>query len=178
MIITRERQRSLDLSTLFSWFIIYSCIGWIYETTYCFLTTGRIQNRGFLYGPLCPIYGLCIILMVVLFSEKCKSVISLFISSALVATVLEYVTSIWMDYVFGRRWWNYSKMRFNIDGRVCLEASIAFGLFGILFVKLIHPAVVRYIESNFPDMLIRKINKSIILLLILDILFSFQMSLL
>lgn len=177
MDIVRERLRTLELPVLFNWFIIYSCIGWIYETSYCYLTTGRLMNRGFLYGPLIPIYGLSILAMVVLFANRCKSILSLFLSCALVATVLEYFSSYWMELVFQRRWWNYSKMMFNINGRVCLGASILFGLCGVLFVRFIHPLVLRSL-NYFSDSFLRRANRVILTLFMLDVLFSFRRSLL
>ncbi len=176
MIIARERLRTLDLSTLFNWFIIYSCIGWIYETSYCYLTTGRLMNRGFLYGPLIPIYGLSILAMVVLFANRCRGIVSLFFSCALGATAIEYFSSYWMELVFNKRWWNYSNMMFNLNGRVCLGASILFGLCGILFVRLIHPAILRFL-SYFSTSTIRKANRVALTLFIFDLLLSFRRSL-
>ncbi len=177
MIIVRERLRTAELSVLFNWFIIYSCIGWLYETSYCYLTTGRLMNRGFLYGPLIPIYGLSIVAMIVLFANRCKTILSLFLSCAMVATALEYFSSYWMELVFQRRWWNYSKMMFNIDGRICLGATILFGLCGVLFVRFIHPMIIRYL-NNFSDTFLRKANRVILSLFVLDVLFSFKRSLL
>lgn len=178
MIVIRERQRASDLSTLFSWFIIYSGIGWIYETTYCYLTTGNVYNRGFLYGPLIPIYGLSILSMILLFEDRCKSLWSLFLSCALVATVLEYVTSYWMEAVFNKRWWNYSKMMFNIEGRICLGASILFGICGVLFVRFIHPTIVHYLKRNFSDTKIKYATRFVFVLFTFDVLLSFQARLL
>ncbi len=177
MIITRERLRSQDLATLFNWFIIYSCIGWAYETSYCYLTSGKIMNRGFLYGPLIPIYGLSILGMVLLFSDRCKNVLTLFLSCSLVATALEYFSSYWMELVFNRRWWNYYKMSFNLDGRICLSASILFGLCGILFVRIIHPMVVKFL-NGFSEGFLRRANRVILGLFILDVLCSFRRNLL
>ncbi|MBH1939708.1 putative ABC transporter permease [Mobilitalea sibirica] len=177
MIIVKERLNTLDIPTLFSWFIIYSSIGWIYETTYCYLTTGKILNRGFLYGPYCPIYGLSILFMILLLTDRCKNIVTLFLSCALVATVLEYISSYWMEMVFNRRWWNYSNMMFNINGRVCLGASILFGICGVLFVRYIHPAMIRYIRNNIPELQLRIANKIILVLFVIDVLFSFRMSL-
>ena len=177
MIIARERIRTLELPTLFNWFIIYSCIGWLYETSYCYLTTGRLMNRGFLYGPLIPIYGLSILAMVALFANRYKSILSLFLSCSLAVTVIEYLSSYWMELVFQRRWWNYSKMAFNINGRVCLGASILFGLCGVLIVRVVHPNIVRFLQL-FSDNFLRKAHRIILTLFVLDILFSFRRSLL
>lgn len=178
MIVVKEQQRVLDLSTLFCWFIIYSSIGWVYESTYCLITTGKMYNRGFLYGPIIPIYGLSILAMILLFSDRCKSLTSLFLSCALVATVLEYFTSYWMEAVFNRRWWNYSSMMFNIEGRICLGASVLFGLCGVLFVRYIHPAIVRFISANITDAKVRLATRIVLVLFVFDVLLSFQASLL
>jgi uncharacterized membrane protein len=176
MIIARERLRTLDLATLFNWFIIYSIIGWVYETAYCYLTNGRIMNRGFLYGPLIPIYGLSILAMIVLFTDRCRNVITLFLSCSLVATALEYFSSYWMELVFHRRWWNYYKMSYNLNGRICLGASILFGLCGILFVRIIHPAIVKFL-AGFSETFMRRANRLLLTLFIMDVLFSFHRSL-
>lgn len=173
MILVRERARTLDISIIFSWFIIYSAIGWLYETTYCYLTTGNLTNRGFLFGPLCPIYGISIVLMILL-TDKYKSMIPLFLVCALVATVLEYFSSYWMELVFHRRWWNYSDMFFNINGRICLGASVLFGICGVIFVRFIHPAIVRFMNRYLSEPKLRRANKLILFLFLFDILLSIQ----
>jgi uncharacterized membrane protein len=177
MIITRVQHRVFDLSTLFNWFIIYSYIGWLYESIYCSLDAGRFVNRGFLYGPLCPIYGSCIVFMILLFAERCKGIVSLFLSCAVFASVLEYVVSFSMEYIFGRRWWDYSNRLFNINGRICLGATIVFGVSGVLVIRYLHPNLVRYIVQNFNSQNLRKSAKIILAIFLLDLLASIQISL-
>ncbi len=177
MISTWAKAKVPDIMTLFSWFIIYSYIGWVYETIYCSMDLGRYVDRGFLNGPLCPIYGLCIVSAVVLFTNKFKSNISLFLACALLASALEYITSLWMELVFGRRWWNYSDKLLNINGRICIEAAFVFGICGVLVVRYLHPRMVRYINENFHVSTVKKANGAIIFILILDILVTFQMNL-
>lgn len=177
MIIARDRLRSLDLTTLFVWFVFYSCIGWIYETIYCFATSGNLSNRGFLYGPLCPIYGVSILMMILLLTNRCSNLFTLFLSCAMVATVVEFMSSYWMEVIFDRRWWNYADMPFNINGRVCLGASVLFGLCGVLFVRFVHPAFNRFLYYNVSDTTIRKISRYILVLFIFDIAFSLRLSL-
>jgi len=157
MIIAKERQITQDLPIYFSWFIIYSYIGWVYETTYCSINAGRFVNRGFLYGPICPIYGASILLMILL-TGRCRSLISLFLSCALISSVLEYVVSMGMENIYGRRWWNYSDKLLNINGRICLEAAVLFGVSGVLIIRFLHPAIVRYTNENFTQRLIKKLN--------------------
>jgi uncharacterized membrane protein len=172
-----ERIKSLDIPTLFMWFIIYSYIGWVYETIYCSVDLGRFVERGFLYGPVCPIYGTCITFMILLFSDRCKSRISLFLSCAALASVLEYVVSFMMEHVFGKRWWNYSNRLFNINGRICLGAAVVFGVSGLLIVRYLHPNLVRYINENFNMETQRKILKFILAIFLFDLFASIQMNL-
>lgn len=176
MIIAKERQVAHDLSIYFTWFIIYSYIGWVYETTYCSLNAGKFVNRGFLYGPVCPIYGASILLMILL-TGRCRNIISLFLSCALIASVLEYVVSMGMENIYGRRWWNYSDKFLNINGRICLGAAILFGVSGVLIVRYLHPAIVRYINENFTSRMIRKLNLIIFTFFLFDNLVCIKMNL-
>lgn len=177
MITTRVKAKVPDLMSLFNWFIIYSYIGWVYETIFCSFDLGRYVDRGFLYGPVCPIYGLCIIGAVKLFEGKFKKNITLFLSSALLATVMEYFTSLWMEFVFGRRWWNYSNRMFNINGRVCLGAAMMFGISGVLIIRYLHPMLVRYVNENYTIGMIKKVSIALLTIFILDILVTFQSNL-
>ncbi len=177
MIIARNRMRSLDVTTLFIWFVLYSCIGWLYETIYCYVTSGNLTNRGFLYGPLCPIYGVSILLMVTFFTNRWNNLLTLFLSCSLIATVVEFISSYWMEKIFDRRWWNYADMPLNLNGRICLGASILFGLSGVLFVRFIHPAISRFLSYNVSDETIHKISRYILVLLLFDIAISLQISL-
>jgi len=173
MFIVKERQKTLDLSKVFFWFIIYSFIGWVYETAYCSITTQKLADRGILYGPICPIYGACIVLMIVVFENNKKS-ISLFFQCAFIASVMEYVISCGMEKVLHRRWWNYSSMPFNINGRICIVASILFGISGVLFVRYIHPNLVQYINMNLSEKSMRKCNRIFLVLYIYDNFITFK----
>lgn len=173
MIILRERQKALDISLLFGWFIIYSYIGWVYETILCSLQAGRFINRGFLYGPLCPIYGLSVLMMIFI-SERCKNVFSLFLHCALVASLMEYVISLTLENLFGMRWWNYSDKFLNIDGRICLGASVLFGVCGTIIVKFLHPLLYRFINKNITEEIARKLVKVVLVLFVCDVLISTQ----
>ena len=175
MIKVREWVRSLDLSTLFRWFIIYSVIGWAYETLYTYITTGNFTNRGFLFGPLCPIYGLSLLVMILLCPDLNRSFLSLITRCAFAATLMEYITSSWMEYVFDKRWWDYSDMFMNINGRVCLGASLLFGVLGAGFIRYIHPALVSITEL-ISNQAMRVIDRIILVLFLYDILLSFRIN--
>jgi uncharacterized membrane protein len=177
MIITRGRKKSVDFTVLMSWFLIYSFLGWVYETMYCSLEAGHYVNRGFLFGPFIPIYGLCIVSAILLLSDRCLNKISLFIGSAFIASFFEYLTSLWMEVVFGRRWWDYSGKFLNINGRICLGAAVVFGIFGVVIIKYLHPNVEKLISNNLQDSILKKSTHAIFLLFVLDALLSFQKSL-
>lgn len=120
------------------YFFMYSFIGWFYESTICSLVKyHRLINRGFLKGPYCPIYGFGAILTITLLGHM--SYLEVFLLSMILSTVLEYTTAYILEKVFNRRWWDYSKQPFNIHGRICIIASLIFGLANVLLISLVHP---------------------------------------
>jgi uncharacterized membrane protein len=177
MIITKDQGITLHLSTLFGWFMIYSYIGWLYETAYCSIQAGRYVNRGFLYGPFCPIYGTSILLMILLFSGRCRNILSLFLYCAFIASLLEYLSSYTMELIFNRRWWDYSSRMLNINGRICVGAAVLFGICGVLIIKYLHPRIVRYLENNFSVTTLQNASRIIFAFFLFDVLVSIRMSL-
>jgi len=134
-------QKILKISNWFLWWIAYSIAGWVYEIIVVSAQEGHLVSRGFLYGPLCPIYGTAALMAIALLYRRVKHVVPLFLVGVTVATVLEYITSVVLERLFGQRWWDYSDFRFNIEGRVCLLATIVFGVMMILLIRVIHPRV-------------------------------------
>lgn len=124
-------------------FYFYCLCGWIWESCYVSACQRRWVNRGFLHGPLLPIYGsgAIIILFAVIPVEDDLRLVWLFGMAA--ATVLEYVTGAAMERIFKVRYWDYSKQKFNLNGHICLTSSVAWGFFSILLVRFIHPPVGR-----------------------------------
>ncbi len=120
-------------------FIIYSFIGWIMEVIYNYFDCKRWMNRGFLIGPICPIYGIGSILIILLLKDYQTQPFVLFILAILICSVLEYLTSFILEKVFKIRWWDYSHKKFNINGRICLETMVPFGIIGALLVYFINP---------------------------------------
>lgn len=131
------------LERCFFWFILYSIIGWVYESLLCSVSERKLINRGFLNGPYCPIYGFGAVL-VILVLGRINNVFLLFVLGAVLTCSLEYMTSFLMEVLFHARWWDYSQRKFNINGRICLEGALIFGAFSTVLVKLIHPAMIRY----------------------------------
>lgn len=162
-----------DLSTYFLLFIIYSFIGWIIEIVDTYIIRKRFVNRGFLIGPYCPIYGFGSILMITFLNKYLKDPIALFVMAVFICSILEYFTSYIMEKLFKARWWDYSNRKFNINGRICLETLIPFGIGGCLIMYFINPFIVKVlnmINYNFLNVL------TIILLIIfiIDNIISFN----
>lgn len=128
----------MHISTLFIWFILYSILGWIYETIYCSIKDLRWDNRGMLNGPYCPIYGVGAVLDVLLCGGM-ESYAAVFFACVIGSAVLEYATSYATEQLFHAVWWDYSDLPLNIKGRICLSCSLAFGLAGLIVLNAIHP---------------------------------------
>lgn len=128
------------LEQLFLWFLFYSFCGWVYESILVSVQEHRPVNRGFLNGPLCPIYGTGAVLAIVLLGSV-RNPALVFVISAVGACILEYVTSWAMEKMFHARWWDYSNFRFNLNGRICLIGALVFGIGGVAIVNVIQPQV-------------------------------------
>jgi uncharacterized membrane protein len=127
---------------LFLWFILYSFLGWVWETVYCFVTEGVLQDRGILNSPLCPIYGFGALIVLFLLGDVFNPV-ALFLSSGVLTCTLEYLTSYALEKLFHIRLWDYSNQPLNIDGRVSLLGFLAFGAAATFFAFVLQPAVER-----------------------------------
>lgn len=128
-------------------FILYSFAGWIIEVFNCIIRHHKFVNRGFLIGPLCPIYGFAGLAAAGILGRYEHDPIALFFSSIALFSVLEYFTSFIMEKLFHARWWDYSYMHFNINGRICLETMIPFGLLGVAVVSVINPIVIGFLQA-------------------------------
>lgn len=121
------------------YFFLYSFVGWICEDIYCFIIDKQWVNRGFLFGPYCPIYGFGALIFIHLLEPLKKHIILLSVFGIVLCTLLEYITSWGLEQLFNRRWWDYSHYAYNYQGRICLLNSLLFGIMGLLLVYLIHP---------------------------------------
>ena len=124
------------------YFMIYSFIGWLMEVICKYIPEKKFVNRGFLLGPICPIYGCGVTLIILLIRNNTTDILSVFLKSILICSVLEYFTSLVMEKIFKARWWDYSERKFNINGRICLETMLPFGILGTLVLCFIHPHVI------------------------------------
>lgn len=108
-------------------FFIYAFFGWCIEVVFCGLNEGHFINRGFLNGPVCPIYGVGGVIVVLCLTPIKDNLFLLFVGSALLTSILELITGFALDKIFHARWWDYTDMPFNIGGYICLKFSIYWG---------------------------------------------------
>ncbi len=123
-------------------FFFYSAAGWCLESLYCSIGEKRFVNRGFLTGPLCPIYGAAALVIIILIYNPFRdNPLAVFVLGIILCDIVEYVTSYIMEKLFSARWWDYTYEFLNIGGRICLKHTLYWGVISIIFVKTIHPAV-------------------------------------
>lgn len=129
-----------DLSLLWILFIIYSFIGYIVEVIAISIENKKLTlSRGYLIGPIIPIFGLGAIFIILFLTRYTNELLTLFILSVVICSILEYITSYLMEKIFKLRWWDYSDRRFNINGRVSLDFAVLFGVGGVLMLKFAQP---------------------------------------
>ena len=132
--------------TWYQWlgcFYIYCFAGWIFESTYVSIRTGRFVNRGFLRLPMLPLYGTGAVMMLWVSLPVQDHLILVYLSGVLAATALEYVTGWAMERLFKVKYWDYSNQKYNLNGYICLTSSIAWGFLTILLTEVLHPPVER-----------------------------------
>lgn len=139
--IVLESIVSSSLNQLFAQFFIYAILGWILEVVYCSVKEGKFTNRGFLAGPWCPIYGFGGLLMVHLLTPLEHSAALIFLGAMVIASGVELVGGWLLEKIFHQRWWEYDDMPFNLGGYICLAYSMAWGLGGVIVMRVLHPAV-------------------------------------
>lgn len=161
----------MAISEIFLLFIIYSFAGWVAEVTDSLICFKHFINRGFLIGPLCPIYGFAGVIMSATLSKYVTSPITLFVMSMFICAVLEYFTSYLLEKLFNARWWDYTKYKYNINGRVCLEMIIPFGIGGLIIVYVVSPLLNNFL-SLFSIKFLNVASIVILALLLIDILVS------
>lgn len=146
--------RIYSITSLIILFFLFSIIGWIYEVSLHLIKTGEIVNRGSLYGPWLPIYGGGSILILTLLYRFRKKPLYLFLSAILVCGLVEYFTSVYLEVVYHKKWWDYSGYFINLNGRICAEGLLVFGLGGFTIVYAIAPYIDNYLRKLKKEMLI------------------------
>lgn len=135
------------VSVYFFYFAVYSFLGWICEINYCAIVDKKYVNRGFLKGPVCPIYGVGAVIVISVLNPVADNIILLFLFGMILTSILEYFTGFLLEVIFNLKWWDYSEYKFNIKGRVCLLNSVLFGILSVVTVKFINPIITKIIEG-------------------------------
>ena len=157
------------------YFFIYSFIGWLLETLYSLLVLGHFTKRGFLFGPICPIYGFGAIMMILFISRYKKNSIKLFFASAILFSAFEYIVGFALDAIFAAKWWDYTYDFFNLNGRISILYTIAWGFIGLIFINNIHPFFSKKIEksiSTIPTYILKVLIYLLPICLIVDTVLS------
>ena len=160
----REKAKNLII-----YFLVYALMGWILETIYAFLVHKHFVNRGFLFGPLCPIYGFGAVILILLLENSKGKPSKEFLVAAFAFTIFEYMASYVLEVLFNMRWWDYTNDFMNLQGRVSLAYSIIWGAMGIILIEGIHPIVSKNIEKIKKHMKVNLQNTLVIFITLLVI---------
>lgn len=150
-----EKEQKTKLSkfqNLIMYFFIFAFLGWFMETIYAIFTLGHFVKRGFLYGPICPIYGYGALMLISFLWKYRNNNLKLFLYAGIIFSAFEYLVSYILDALFAMNWWDYSNEFFNLNGRISIFFSFAWGIIAILFINHIYP----FFKKNV-DLLISKI---------------------
>ncbi|MCR5762479.1 MAG: putative ABC transporter permease [Treponema sp.] len=160
----------MPFSKAFVMFILYSFIGWICEEIWCTVGSRKLVKRGMLHGPICPIYGFGALSILYMLYPWRTTFVRLFIASMILTSILEYFTSWLLEKLFHAKWWDYSQMPLNLNGRCCLLNSTAFGIGGIAMEHIMHPAVEMFLRLSFFENYMETISAVLALILSADVL--------
>lgn len=171
-IVIEDPVVKITFKRILAYFIIYSFLGFIIETIFGILTKGVIESRqSCLYGPFCCIYGLGAAVMIPGLQKFKKKNWTLFLAGAIEGSIVEYVISWLGEIVFHIKWWDYSNMAFDINGRICLLFTIFWGILALVLMRLINPYIEKFIDK-IPKKLFSVLTIGGTILLILDLLIT------
>lgn len=142
-------------------FYLYCMLGWCFESTVVSVGQRRLVNRGFLRGPMLPIYGFGAVILLHVSLPLKQHPVWLYLASMIAATVFEYIVGVVMEKIFKVKYWDYSKQRFQFQGYICLRSSLCWGFLGLILTSVIHPPIEKLV-----------LGLPFIGLIVIDVLFS------
>lgn len=164
----KEKQCKISIHQIIWYIIIFSVIGLIIETIFCYVTTGIIESRkGLVWGPFCPVYGVGATILIIILNSYKDNSLKIFLLGAIIGNIIEYFLSYILEAMYGTRFWDYSFIPSNLNGRICLIYSVFWGILSIILVKYMKTLVDNLIEKIPKDKRI-EINNIIIFLFIID----------
>lgn len=137
---------SVSFYSILWYFLLYSVLGWCIEVGFNSIRTGKFVNRGFLNGPLCPIYGFGGVAVIVYLQPLNDAPLLLYVASVLLTSALELVGGYLLKTLFHTRWWDYTDQRFNVGGYICLKFSLAWGVACLFLIYVLHPPLAQLVE--------------------------------
>ncbi|MHB1484775.1 MAG: putative ABC transporter permease [Saccharofermentanales bacterium] len=138
---------SMTLYELLWFFMIYAFIGWLMEEIVILVVYGVVVKRGFLYGPIGPIYGIGMLIVILSLTPIKKRIVPLFAGAVLLTSAFEYISGFLLDVIFNQKWWNYVESPFNLHGYISLGSSLAWGVVCVFIVRIIHPHIQEMVDS-------------------------------
>jgi len=162
---------NLNYYNLIYFFVFYSFAGWCVEVLYYFKNEHKFVNRGFLYGPFCPIYGFGVLSLIIFLDSYKNNIFELFFLACILTSVLEYFTGFILEKTFKTKWWDYTDDPFNIHGRVCLLYSLLWGASEVVIIRILHP-LLNDVVMSIPQVLGDIFLTTIIIYLIVDFCFT------
>lgn len=135
----KKRIKLTRFQTYVLYFFLFAFLGWLMETVYAIFTLGHFVKRGFLYGPICPIYGYGALMLILFLGKYRNKDLKLFFYAGIIFSAFEYLVSYVLDALFAMHWWDYTNEFFNLNGRISIFYSIAWGIIAILFINHAYP---------------------------------------
>ena len=144
-----EKEAKLTIHHIFWYFVIFSIVGIVLETVYCYITTGVLESRkGLIWGPFCPVYGVSASVLIIMLNKyQHKSAIRLFAYGFVIGSIAEYILSFCLEAIYGIRFWDYVYAKGDINGRICLLFSFYWGVLSAIIMKLIKPILDKLINK-------------------------------
>ena len=139
--LTQTTVCGFSLYQTLAYFLIYSCLGWCLEVVYAAVTTGKLVNRGFLNGPVCPIYGFGMVIVLYALTPLVDNTLLLYLGGVILPSTLELVGGWALYKLYRTRWWDYSDYPFNIGGYICLEFCLLWGVGTLVVMRIVHPII-------------------------------------
>lgn len=165
-------KENITIHQIFWYLVIFSILGLLIETLYCYTTTGILESRkGLLWGPFCPVYGVGATILIVILSSYRNKPIRLFLYGSILGGFIEYFLSFLLEAIYGTRFWDYSYLQFHLNGRICITYSIFWGLLSFFLIKGVQPFIDHFLDK-IPTKLKGSIEFFLSLFLLFDIVFT------
>lgn len=161
-----NNQQQINLKQILWYLIIFSIAGLIIETIFGYLTTGVLESRkGLIWGPFCPVYGVGATILIILLNKYKNNFVKLFIAGSVIGNIIEYGLSYLLEAMYGTRFWDYSYINWNLNGRICIKYSLFWGILTVLLIIFVKPFIDKII-NKIPNS--KPLNIFIIALIIVD----------